>query len=103
MKHLSIILLLALGMSISCSSRLQSDSPKRDSTGAGTSGSDGYKADNKDTPAAPAKSFDQGTGTNTGDAKDKQRPDTETSTPGTDKYGKGPSNGQSNETVPPKK
>lgn len=91
-----------LGMSLGCTS-LKNDSPKRESTGAGSSASEGYKDANKNTPAAPAKSYDQGTGTNTGDAKNGQRPDTTSSTPGTDKPGQGPSNGQSNETIPPKK
>ena len=102
MKLSSVVLVLALGMSIGCTKKLQSDSPKRDSTGAGSSASEGYKDANKNTPSAPARTQDQGTGMNTGDGKD-NKPNTNTSTPGTDKPGQGPSNGQSNETNPPKK
>lgn len=102
MKMRGLLLLLALGMSVGCTKKLQGDSPKRDSTGAGSSASEEYKQENKQTPAAPAKSYDQGTGMNTGDGK-KNSPDTNTSVPGTDKPGQGPSNGQSNETNPPKK
>ena len=102
MRNLSLLLLLALGMSLGCTKKLQSDGPKRDSTGAGSSASEGYKEDNKNTPSAPARTQEQGTGMNTGDGKD-NKPNTNTSTPGTDKPGQGPSNGQSNETTPPKK
>jgi hypothetical protein len=89
-----------MGMTVGCTKKLQSDSPKKESTGAGSSASEGYKDDNKNTPSAPARTPEQGTGTNTGDGKN-NTPNTNTSTPGTDKPGQGPSNGQSNETNPP--
>jgi hypothetical protein len=100
MKRTAAIVILAFCATMGCSKSRQNDSPKLDSTGKGSSASEGYKDANKNTPAAPAKSYEQGTGTNTGDRKNNQ-PSTTTSTPGTDHPGKGPSNGQSNETVPP--
>jgi hypothetical protein len=98
MRKLPLVLMFAVLVTTACSKKLQSDSPKRESTGAGSSGSDGYKDANKDTPAAPARTPEQGTGTNTGDTKGNTQPDTESSTPGTDKPG---ATKHQNETTPP--
>ena len=100
MRYTAAVLALAMIAGTGCTKKLQNDSPKRESTGD-ASASEGYKDENKKTPAAPARTPEQGTGSNTGDQKD-NKPSTNTSTPGTDKPGQGPSNGQSNETVPKK-
>ncbi len=100
MRYTAAILALTMVAGTACTKKLQNDSPKRESSGE-ASASEGYKDENKKTPAAPARTPEQGTGSNTGDQKDNQ-PSTNTSTPGTDKPGQGPSNGQSNETAPQK-
>ncbi len=103
MRRLPALLMLATLMLAGCTKKLQNDSPKRESTGEGASASDGYKDENKKTPAAPTKTPEQGTATNTGDNKGNNQPDTSTSTPDTAKPGKDAAKGHSNETVPPKR
>src|SRR5581483_9379045 len=80
MNRWAVVLLMTTAMTVGCTNKLGSDSPKLDSTGAGSSGSEGYQRDNKDTPAATPKNFNQGTGMNTGDGKSEQ-PDKDTSVP----------------------
>jgi hypothetical protein len=100
-KRLTGVLLLAMMAGAGCSKKLQNDSPKRESSGD-ASASEGYKDENKNTPAAPAKSPEQGTATNGGTSNGGKPPDTTSSTPATNQPGTGQNNGHSNETVPPK-
>ncbi|HEY3929576.1 MAG TPA: hypothetical protein VGL89_14470 [Candidatus Koribacter sp.] len=101
MNRWLLALLLATTMTVGCTDKLAGDSPKLESTGAKASGSEEYSRYNKETPAAPPKSFEQGTGMNTGDGKD-NTPDTNSSVPATVKPGHPQENGHPNETVPAK-
>lgn len=101
MRRLPVLLLVALATTVGCNtSKLGHDHPATATGAKEISPSEEYASANRTTPAAPAKSFAQGTGTNTGDAKDHQKPDRDTSTPATDVHGP-QQMGHTNETNAP--